>query len=186
MNLDMPELPGDECCRRLKQDPTLRQIPVLLIVPGEEAAELKRCQEAGCDDIISRPIDLHRFFQTAGRYLRPVERVLPRVSARMRIHYGVGVQQLLENYSVNLSAGGVFIEARDILPVETPLALEFLLPEPRRVIRCRGRVAWVNLPERVLSPKLPSGMGVQFVDLSLDDLHALREFIQKESLRPAW
>lgn len=186
MNLDMQEMAGDECCRRLKGNPSLRQIPVLLVVDGGQTDDLERCQEAGCDDVVAKPINRHLFLQTAGRYLNISDRVAPRVSARMRIHYGTGTQKLLINYSVNLSTGGVFIETKDILPLETPLSLEFILPDQEKTIRCLGRVAWVNALERIVSPKLPPGMGIQFVDLSLDDLHALREFIKRECLRPSW
>jgi uncharacterized protein (TIGR02266 family) len=186
MNLNMPEMAGDECCRQLKENPSLQQIPVLLVIDGDRADEHKRCREAACNDIVSKPINRHLFLQTAGRYLNISDRTAPRVSVRMRIHYGTGEQKLLANYSVNLSTGGVFIEAKDILPIETPLSLEFILPNLEKTIRCQGRVAWVNAPEEIVSPRLPPGMGIQFIDLKLDDLHALREFIKNECLHPSW
>jgi uncharacterized protein (TIGR02266 family) len=87
---------------------------------------------------------------------------------------------------VNLSSGGIFIETHDVLPVDTPLALEFTLPGSPRTIQCKGRVAWINIPGDKLSPRLPPGMGIQFVDLSLAEMHAIKEFVQNESLSPAW
>jgi hypothetical protein len=38
----------------------------------------------------------------------------------------------------------------------------------------------VNSPERKQTPRLPSGMGVQFVDLTLEDMRLVRSFINQE------
>jgi len=186
LGLDLPEMAGDECCRRLKESPTLRSIPVILIAPDDQPETLKRCLQAGCDDVVTKPVNRHLFLQIAGRFLNIAARTPPRASTRLRVHYGTGTQKLLVDYSVNLSTGGVFIESREVLPAETPLSLEFSLPEGKQPIRCRGRVAWVNTADRPVSSALPPGMGVQFLDLSLADLHTLREFIKKECLHPSW
>ena len=186
LGLDLPEMAGDECCRRLKESPTLRSIPVILIAPDDQPETLKRCLQAGCDDVVTKPVNRHLFLQIAGRFLNIAARTPPRASTRLRVHYGTGTQKLLVDYSVNLSTGGVFIESREVLPAETPLSLEFSLPGDNQPIRCRGRVAWVNTADRPVSSGLPPGMGVQFLDLSLADLHTLREFIKKECLHPSW
>ena len=114
------------------------------------------------------------------------DRIVPRVSARLQIRFGFNHQQLLTDYSVNLSAGGVFIETAEALAVDTPLTLEFSFPDNPQPIHCRGRVAWVNRGEPLVCPNLPPGLGVQFLDLNLADLHALRSFIDKALLRPSW
>jgi uncharacterized protein (TIGR02266 family) len=186
LGLDLPEMAGDECCRRLKETPALQSIPVILIAPYDQPAALMRCRKSGCDDVVTKPVNRHLFLQSVGRFLKIAARTPPRTRARLRVHYGTGTQRLLVDYSVNLSTGGVFIESSDVLPVETPLSLEFSLPEGQKTIRCRGLVAWVNTADRPVSSRLPPGMGVQFLDLSLDDLRTLREFINKESLHPSW
>jgi len=186
LGLDLPEMAGDECCRRLKDIPALRSTPVILVAPHGQPEAMKRCLQAGCDDVVTRPVDRHLFLQIAGRFLNVPARTAPRASTRLRVHYGTGTQKLLVDYTVNLSTGGVFIEATEVLPAETPLSLEFSLPEGQRTIRCRGRVAWVNTSDQPVSPRLPPGMGVQFLDLSLEDLRTLREFIKKECLQPSW
>jgi hypothetical protein len=47
-------------------------------------------------------------------------------------------------------------------------------------------VAWVNASENAVKPLLPSGMGVQFLDLSLEFMYAIREFIKQQCLTPNW
>jgi uncharacterized protein (TIGR02266 family) len=170
----------------IKAHPALQSIPLVLVLPHDRSTYLAEVEEVDCDAVMVRPIDRQRLWQTLGQLLNITNRVMPRANARLRIHFGVGTQRLLTDYSVNLSAGGVFIETFEPFEAETPLSLEFSLPGHPQAIRCRGRVAWVNHAEQPASPLLPPGIGVQFVDLSLDDLRALRAFLAKSVLEGCW
>jgi uncharacterized protein (TIGR02266 family) len=110
----------------------------------------------------------------------------PRRNIRLAIYSGTDQQRLMTNYSVNLSTGGVFIEADDVLPVDTLLEIKFNLPDSDIVITCNARVAWTNVPEQLKKDSLPPGMGIQFVDLSLDNLQAIRNFLKEGDLKPVW
>jgi Tfp pilus assembly protein PilZ len=85
-----------------------------------------------------------------------------------------------------LSTGGVFIETSNLLPVDTPLTIRFILPENETSVRCEGRVAWLNHPELIRNPNLPVGMGLQFINISLDDMNVIRQFMKNEGLLPFW
>jgi uncharacterized protein (TIGR02266 family) len=186
MDLYMPVMNGDECCLRVKSDPELRSTPIVMVTQGGREEDLAKCRQAGCDDILLKPINRHLFVDTACRLLAVAGREAQRVRARLEVRYGPGRRQLLCNYSVNISTGGLFLETDDPLPVDTPLELEFTLPSRQTAIRCNGRVAWVNHPVLLNKPEMAAGMGVQFVDLRLDDMHAIRDFIKQESLSPSW
>jgi hypothetical protein len=41
-------------------------------------------------------------------------------------------------------------------------------------------VAWLNAEDGQQNPRLPKGMGVQFVDISLEDMRLIRSFIMQE------
>lgn len=185
MDLFMPELNGDEACRLIKQDPELGQTPVVMVTQGGRDADLEQCRRAGCDDILLKPINRHHFLGTARKYLEISDRSTPRIEARLRIHYGE-MKKLLTDYTVNLSTGGVFIETDKVLPPNTDLTLEFTLPAPEKTITCRGRVAWVNHPDKIINPTLPAGMGLQFVDLQYEDLVSIREYVKTQCLNPSW
>lgn len=115
------------------------------------------------------------------------QRSEPRHNARLAIYYFTNEQQnLMTNYSVNISSGGVFIETANILPVDTSLIVKFKLPDTDPVIMCNARVAWTNEPESLSKSNLPPGMGLQFLDLSLENLHIIREFLHKGDLNPTW
>jgi hypothetical protein len=45
-----------------------------------------------------------------------------------------------------------------------------------------ARVAWVNREENPLKPELPSGVGVQFVDLAPEDLASIASCLEIEAI----
>ncbi len=185
MDLHMPEMSGDECCRKIKGDPRLKAIPVVIITHGGCEKDLDLCRKAGCDAFLLKPITRHDLLSTVKRLLDMQDRAAPRCNARLRVHYGVPPQELLQNYSVNLSTGGMFLETWQVLPLDTPISLEFSLDEGR-IINCKAKVVWVNAPDLILKPLLPVGMGLQFIDMPLDQLHAIREFIEQKGVSPSW
>lgn len=186
MDLYMPEMDGDECCRIMKENNSLRNVPVIMITSGLGQEDFEQCWQAGCDDIIVKPINQHYFNAIVKKYLPVTERKSPRFIARLRVEYGPDQESLLDDYSVNLSTGGLFLETVKLLPEESRLTLSFTIPRKEVNIRCLGRVAWVNHPEFIKNKALPAGMGIQFVDLSLQDMHAIRDYIKNGALLPSW
>jgi len=110
----------------------------------------------------------------------------PRPNVRLAVFTGPDQQNLMSNYSVNLSTGGVFIETNKISPVDTLLIIEFMLPNSNRHITCKARVAWVNEVGDMKKPSLPQGMGIQFLNLSLENVQMIREFLKDHKLEPVW
>jgi uncharacterized protein (TIGR02266 family) len=117
----------------------------------------------------------------------PFEHKAPtRYQARFAVFFGTDKQKLVTDYAVNISTGGIFLETDKILPVDTPLIVEFMLPGKDTTITCNARVSWTNGPIDLRKQLLPPGMGLQFLDLSLEDLHAIRNFLNKGDLMPTW
>ena len=55
LDLMLPGLNGLEVCRRLKQDPKLRQIPVVMLTAKGEEADIVAGLELGADDYLTKP-----------------------------------------------------------------------------------------------------------------------------------
>jgi len=110
----------------------------------------------------------------------------PRNNVRIAIYYGTDQEKLMTNYSVNMSTGGVFIETEHIQPVDTTLEIKFKLPDNDIIITCEARVAWINEPGCLKKYSLPPGIGIQFLNLSLENLHAIRDYLNKGNLVPTW
>jgi len=180
MDLYMPEMNGDEACNKIKSHPELSEIPVIMVThPDEE--ELERCYRNGCDDILFKPLKREQFLAAANTFLKGNNRLAPRIGTRIKVFYESEGEKLLANFTVNMSTGGVFLESEDLLPENTPLLMEFDLPRQKKKIRCQGKVAWRNIPGKKQIENLPSGMGIQFVDLKLEEMDAIRQYLQKLS-----
>jgi CheY-like chemotaxis protein len=57
LDIMMPEVDGYAVLRYLKQDPSLRNIPVIIISALEEMDSVMRCMEIGADDYLTKPFD---------------------------------------------------------------------------------------------------------------------------------
>jgi len=181
INLNMPEVNGDECCRIVKEDVHTRHIPIIIIVKGSNGQDLDRCRDSGCDDILFKPIIQKEFMKTTRKFLNVMERADQRLKTRLRVKYSVKPPESYDNYSIDINTGGLFLATENPLMVDTPMELEFQLPETGSVIRCKARGAWVNDPKERKKPNLPAGMGLQFLDLSHVDIMAINEFLNRSN-----
>jgi uncharacterized protein (TIGR02266 family) len=76
--------------------------------------------------------------------------------------------------ALNISVGGVFLKADEPLGKGTPFHLKFILPDQDE-IEAKGVV--VRIQEGNPAASVPSGMGVQFTEISTPALKAIEAFI---------
>jgi len=178
MDIDMPGMNGDECCRIVKRDVMNSHIPVIMVTRRGRKEAVERCREAGCEGVVLKPIDRGDLLAVSRKYLNVKERGAQRFTARLSVKYGVNSSELRKEYSRDLNSGGMFLETDNPLEIDTMLYMEFNLPAGGRTIRCQARVAWVNQVESPKKPQLPAGVGVQFLSLGQADIDAIRKYIK--------
>jgi PAS domain S-box-containing protein len=64
LDLHLPDMAGDEVLRRLREDPTTRTIPVVMISADATQTQINRLLAAGADDYLTKPLNVARFLQT--------------------------------------------------------------------------------------------------------------------------
>lgn len=72
----------------------------------------------------------------------------------------------------NISELGIFVRTTDPLSTGTQLTLRFVPPDASEPFVLQGTVQWVNLVRPMHDNPNP-GMGIRFVDLTLDDRERL-------------
>jgi two-component system cell cycle response regulator len=57
LDVMMPRMSGFELCRKLKEDPATRSIPVMMVTALNELGDIERGVESGTDDFLSKPVN---------------------------------------------------------------------------------------------------------------------------------
>ena len=57
LDIMMPKMSGFEVCKRIKSDPTTRDIIVIMVTALNETSDIERAAECGSDDYLSKPVD---------------------------------------------------------------------------------------------------------------------------------
>lgn len=186
LDLYMPDLDGDKCCRIIKSDQFGKNIPVVMVTNGSNASDFERCWQAGCDEIISKPINRH-FLSAVIHKMLGAECDKTHNATRLCIHYYAADQRsLLTDYSIDLSDGTLFIETENTLSLDTALDLRFIPMDLNPSIECQGAVAWINHPDCMKNQRLPVGMAIHLVNISPADLQSIRSFTREGMLVPFW
>jgi CheY-like chemotaxis protein len=67
LDIRMPKVDGIEVLRRLKSDPELRKLPVIMLTTTDDTREVERCHALGCNVYIQKPVDYDRFAEAIRR-----------------------------------------------------------------------------------------------------------------------
>ena len=61
LDLNMPVLNGYQVLERMKRDERTKSIPVIILTTTDDAREVSRCYELGCNVYITKPVDYEQF-----------------------------------------------------------------------------------------------------------------------------
>src|SRR5262245_11854534 len=68
LDIDLPKMGGIEVVQQVKADPPLRDIPVIALTASAMHGDKERFLEAGCNDYLSKPIQVQQLIQIVETY----------------------------------------------------------------------------------------------------------------------
>jgi two-component system cell cycle response regulator DivK len=69
MDIQLPGLDGYEATRRLKADPALRSIPIIVVTSYALSGDDAKAHEAGCDAYVTKPFSPRQLLAKIREYL---------------------------------------------------------------------------------------------------------------------
>jgi CheY-like chemotaxis protein len=69
MDMSLPKLDGWEATRQIKANPTLKNIIIIGLSAHAMSGDFERAIGVGCDDYLTKPIDLDLFYEKLDRHL---------------------------------------------------------------------------------------------------------------------
>ncbi len=69
MDLSLPRMDGWTATSRLKANPELKSIPVIALTAHAMVGDRERAMDAGCDDFLTKPINLSDLVSKLNEYL---------------------------------------------------------------------------------------------------------------------
>ena len=69
MDLNMPILDGISATRRIREDTRLRNVPIIALTAHGTSDYRLKALAAGCDEYVTRPVDLHQLESVIERLL---------------------------------------------------------------------------------------------------------------------
>ena len=70
MDINLPELDGYEVTKRLKQSPSMANVPVIAMTANVMKGDREKTFAAGCDGYIPKPIDIDSLPNQIAKFLR--------------------------------------------------------------------------------------------------------------------
>ena len=67
LDIRMPKVDGIEVLRRLKADPELRKLSIIMLTTTDDSREVERCHELGCSVYLQKPVDYDKFAEAIRR-----------------------------------------------------------------------------------------------------------------------
>jgi uncharacterized protein (TIGR02266 family) len=111
------------------------------------------------------------------------ENTRQRLKAELRVYYGPSQKMLLYGFSVDMSSGGLFLKTEIPFSIDEKLMLSFTLPDVNKIVVCRAEVVWVNSKNEPRKPALPTGVGLQFLDLATEYLTSIQNLLKNEGVK---
>src|SRR3972149_2489957 len=171
LDVMMPEIDGFEVCRRIKQDPVLRHIPIIFITARDDEESIVSGFKSGAVDYITKPFKRNE--------------LLSRVSTHLELKKA-REEIALKNKSITSSINYARRIQQSILPsdemIKKILPESFVLYRPKEIIG--GDFFWIhNIGDKIIVAVADcTGHGVPGSIVSMLGISLLNEIFWKKNM----
>jgi len=162
----------------LKNQPSTKNIPVVVVMTRESAEMHQSLLADGCSAILTKPVDLSLVYGVLGK-LTDEQRSAPRIDTKflVAIQEGTPAKELV---CINLSEGGMYLRTLNPLDEGSLIHIKFTLPHDTTAIDLEAQV--VRSAPLADQLDVEPGMGLRFVNVPESVPPLLRNFIQWEMI----
>ena len=172
MDLEMPNMDGATSCRAIKSDASILNTPVVIVTAMGNEESKKNCYSAGCDFLLSKPLDRDIFLNVARMFMPTIERREKRVSVKIDCTFRCQ-DEIVSGQLSNLSNGGAFVVTDYAAIPGNVVQISFSLPDGILIV-CPARIVWANRMDR----KISKGFGIKFSLMAKEAKSHLNGFLE--------
>ena len=172
----LPKMSGVELLKQIKNNVSLRFIPVIIHAANANPANRDACTQGGCSAYFMKPVEPEALY----RAIQSATEATPRQNIRIDLSLKVQVGDesspdwmKREEEVTTLSEGGLYIKSDIPDPVYTLMPLTLFIGS--RIIKVRAEVLYSSV-KKGGQHKVP-GMGLKFVSITKEDKEFIRSFI---------
>lgn len=166
----MPFLDGFELTKIVRASAANGKVPVVMLTGLNDAETMRKGFKAGVTFFLSKPINLERLSNLIkvmrGPMLREKRRYA-RLPFRGTVNCQFGAKEF-KTESVNMSEGGMLLEASGGAALGEEMNLEFTLPQSPRPLRVRAKVVRKEAPDRI---------ALQFLSLEAEPCQVITDYV---------
>ncbi|MFQ5930845.1 MAG: response regulator [Nitrospiraceae bacterium] len=184
LEMVLPDEDGISACKRLREDPVLKRVPVIGMTASADAKLQEKAFRAGAESFLTKPISPASLLQLVGLAEQSAERASapanaakkstpgdtdqpgvrrhPRFPATLPVTCLIGPREIVGE-TANVSLGGIHIWLPQWVPLGTVFSLRLELPTG--TIAVDGKVVWKD--ERPTGHGA-HGHGIEFLDFKDD------------------
>lgn len=64
LDIRMPRMDGVEVLEKIKSDPELKKLPIIMLTTTDDPKEIEKCYALGCNSYITKPLEFAAFSET--------------------------------------------------------------------------------------------------------------------------
>jgi len=162
-DLHMPSMSGVDLCRTIKETPSLKDLPVVILTSDSDKENLDKCHSAGCDGILKKPYNKGEIIESVRQYINIICREHKRALVDFDVFYVFGGESYSDKIT-DISLGGMFVRSDKPLPIDSVIEFSIVIAGEMSEISVTGQVVRTLAGANKASYHEEQGMGIMFSD----------------------